>query len=59
MPAPENGRLRRFTDPSGEVRPTVQRPCLRCRRTFASIGPGNRLCDLCRGKSSELSPLAP
>lgn len=52
MPAPENRRQRRFNDPDGEERPTVDRPCLRCRRTFASFGPGNRPCDPCRGKVS-------
>lgn len=58
MPVPENGRQRRFNDPDGEERPTVDRPCLRCRRTFASFGPGNRLCDRCRNVASEVSPLA-
>lgn len=58
MPAPDNRRQRRFNDPDGEDRPTVQRPCLRCRRSFGSFGPGNRLCDPCRNKSIELSPLA-
>lgn len=58
MPVPENGRQRRFNDPDGVERATVERPCLRCRRLFASFGLGNRLCDPCRGKASDFSPLA-
>lgn len=55
MPEPENGRQRRFNDPDGEERPTVERPCLRCRRTIASFGPGNRLRDPCQSRASPLA----
>lgn len=34
-----------------------QRPCLCCGKEFASAGPGNRLCGLCRSKTT--SPYAP
>lgn len=33
------------------------RPCLCCEKPFLSHGPGNRMCDGCRGK--DLSPYAP
>lgn len=33
------------------------RPCLRCRQPFESSGPGNRLCDPCRGR--DVSPFEP
>lgn len=59
MPGRANwGRDRNYRDPDGEERETVRRPCLRCRRLFASLGPGNRLCDPCRSRASEASPLA-
>lgn len=38
--------------------PTTRRPCLRCRREFDSVGPGNRLCEPCRVKSADASPYA-
>lgn len=33
------------------------RPCLCCRKEFPSAGPGNRLCGICRTKTT--SPYAP
>jgi hypothetical protein len=38
-------------------RRTVTRPCLCCRQPFQSEGPGNRLCDGCRGRN--VSPFEP
>ena len=38
-------------------RQIVTRPCLFCRTPFASEGPGNRLCDGCRGRN--VSPFEP
>lgn len=38
-------------------RQTKVRPCLRCRQAFQSEGPGNRLCDGCRGRN--VSPFEP
>lgn len=29
------------------------RKCLKCRKEFKSLGPGNRLCMSCNGKNSE------
>lgn len=36
---------------------SIVRPCLRCRRPFASEGPHNRMCGLCRVAS--VSPYEP
>lgn len=36
--------------------PASLRPCLCCRQPFESAGPGNRLCDGCRGRN--VSPYA-
>lgn len=35
------------------------RPCLGCRRDFASEGPHNRLCSRCRDAARSTSPYAP
>lgn len=40
-------------------RPTVERPCLKCRRSFASQGAHNRLCSSCNSHSHIVSPYAP
>lgn len=50
------GRVIRGLD--DEYVQTRQRPCLRCRKRFDSVGPGNRLCTPCRAKSTDLSPFA-
>lgn len=42
----------------GRRRQTQRRSCLRCRRAFDSLGPGNRMCDPCRARSAEASPYA-
>ena len=39
--------------------PTTPKACLRCRGTFESEGPGNRLCQMCRRMSQEVSPFEP
>jgi DnaJ-class molecular chaperone len=41
-------RMGRHMKPLGEA-VTVKRPCLKCKETFDSEGPCNRLCDKCRG----------
>ena len=53
-PAPSVPRDLRGADDG--PRPTTRRPCLRCRNPFDSHGPGNRLCDPCRARSSDASP---
>ena len=42
------------------VEPTTRMPrtCLRCHTSFMSWGPGNRICERCRGEHARLSPLA-
>jgi hypothetical protein len=32
-----------------------ERRCLHCGRGFTSTGPGNRLCDPCRGRSNDVN----
>lgn len=54
-PVPRDLRASRH-DPGAA--PPRRRPCLCCRRTFESAGPGNRLCGTCRGRSSDVSPYA-
>jgi hypothetical protein len=52
------GRNRLYETPH----PRLARPrvCLRCDRTFASVGPQNRICQICRHKAlsspSEIEP---
>lgn len=47
---PEPPRIRYVNQQAGS------RPCLRCRKPFESSGPGNRMCDRCRG--CDVSPYA-
>lgn len=45
-----------------DIRPrpkTPPRKCLCCGRTFASTGPGNRMCARCRARAADVSPYAP
>jgi hypothetical protein len=37
--------------------PAALRPCICCRRSFESSGPGNRMCERCRGR--DVSPFEP
>ncbi len=42
-----------------EAKPVkTPRNCLRCQSNFLSWGPGNRICDRCKGEFARLSPLA-
>lgn len=49
-------RLRGAPAPA-PIAPEGNRNCLRCGKRFLSTGPGNRMCDPCRGVSA--SPYAP
>lgn len=56
------GRLR--TQGTGWVRATAgderaERPCLRCRRTFRSEGPHNRVCPGCRSVNAGIVSAGP
>ena len=48
----------------GKAKPTTEpttrmsRTCRRCHTSFMSWGPGNRICERCKGEHARLSPLA-
>lgn len=39
-----------------ETPPTTERPCMTCGKRFASEGPHNRMCSLCRRRGDPFSP---
>jgi hypothetical protein len=50
-------RKREASQPTPLVSFSAPRTCLRCRRTFKSIGPGNRLCGRCHEATEEIHEL--
>lgn len=48
------GKSKPVTEPTTRK----QRQCLRCHNSFTSWGPGNRICERCKGEHARLSPLA-
>jgi hypothetical protein len=42
--------------PRGNGYPTTPRKCMTCRKTFPSVGIGNRLCEPCAKRGGDLSP---
>ncbi|UEM08163.1 hypothetical protein JL101_036325 (plasmid) [Skermanella rosea] len=47
-----------ITDPAEHRRRLLTKPrrCLSCDRTFASCGPGNRICTACKGREAWSGP---
>ena len=48
MPRETDYRVLCETEADRVAHPVVERPCLACRKPFASEGPHNRLCKDCR-----------